>query len=763
MPAEFDPYYTWLGIPPEEQPPHHYRLLGIRPLEADRDVITHAMDQRMSHLKTLQSGKYSGHSQRLLNEVSAAAVVLLDAAQKDAYDAELARQLAPPSPPKTAAAPPVPPPVADVLEPPVVASQPGLAISRPVVIAAAGIAATVLVLAAVIFAVRAWNNPVEIADRAHDAQHPVPQILERSAAQQPEANPILPGDPENTASEMVKGAFPSDQANPPAVDSSASEPMPPAVRSAPAAPVQSTEKSPSAEPAEPLPMPLPTPDPLPEAASEPNQELPRLPTAEQIEAARAKVIEIYGEEGRQAVRPEQKLALARRISEVAGETNNDLAVRYALLDAARKLYAAAGEAEPALKAAAQMAEEFDEDGWELPLATSSMMSEVPMPGEKRDALAAALVTLVDQAVAEEEFAAAEEFARLAIKVGNRSSDANIRRSVVQKRSELTRLKDFWQAVEQARTRLEADPADPAANLVVGKFLCFVAADFDHGAEHLLKSGREPFAAAAKSDLAAVPGATEAAIAAGDAWYALAESVKTSDKELVPRALLRSRHWYERGVGSLSGLEKARVEKRLQETTAIAATAPVPRPEPTKGKGKKGKTKRKGKGASALAQAGPGLIGRGTADGRDAGLVMTYQRGHRLSPEEVAELEGALGPGARQVELVGIVSLSADAEVAIHHVGGSASGGVHYLYLDGKQIHAVGDDRTKDETITLPLAKGAHAIRWQLTGGSLGSALLEFSVARSAAKQPPSLEVFYTQQLETAARAPGARLELSFGP
>ena len=27
---KFDPYHIWLGIPPEEQPPNHYRLLGCR-------------------------------------------------------------------------------------------------------------------------------------------------------------------------------------------------------------------------------------------------------------------------------------------------------------------------------------------------------------------------------------------------------------------------------------------------------------------------------------------------------------------------------------------------------------------------------------------------------------------------------------------------------------------------------------------------------------------------------------------------------------
>jgi hypothetical protein len=34
----FDPYRKWLGIPPEEQPPNHYRLLGIALFEDDPDV-----------------------------------------------------------------------------------------------------------------------------------------------------------------------------------------------------------------------------------------------------------------------------------------------------------------------------------------------------------------------------------------------------------------------------------------------------------------------------------------------------------------------------------------------------------------------------------------------------------------------------------------------------------------------------------------------------------------------------------------------------
>ena len=44
MAESFDPYHVWLGIPPDEQPPNRYRLLGIRAFEANQDVIDNAAD-----------------------------------------------------------------------------------------------------------------------------------------------------------------------------------------------------------------------------------------------------------------------------------------------------------------------------------------------------------------------------------------------------------------------------------------------------------------------------------------------------------------------------------------------------------------------------------------------------------------------------------------------------------------------------------------------------------------------------------------------
>ncbi len=93
MEEVFDPYHIWLGIPPDEQPPNHYRLLGIRLFEEQPAAIEHAAEQRMAHLRSLQSGKHAALSQKLLNEVAAARVCLLQAAKRAAYDRQLREAL----------------------------------------------------------------------------------------------------------------------------------------------------------------------------------------------------------------------------------------------------------------------------------------------------------------------------------------------------------------------------------------------------------------------------------------------------------------------------------------------------------------------------------------------------------------------------------------------------------------------------------------------------------------------------------------------
>lgn len=194
MSAEFDPYHRWLGIPPHEQPPHHYRLLGIGVFEDDPDVIEEAADRQMSHVQTHKTGQHSALSQKLLNELAAAKLCLLNPDEKNAYDAQLRAQLLTPRSPAPrdeaaeAAAPPIDEPAESppvlLVSAPAAASvvekrRNGLRWMQPAVLASVAGALAVLVGTAVWFWTR--EKGPRIAKVA-----PVP------AALQPQAKPAAP-------------------------------------------------------------------------------------------------------------------------------------------------------------------------------------------------------------------------------------------------------------------------------------------------------------------------------------------------------------------------------------------------------------------------------------------------------------------------------------------------------------------------------------------------------------------------------------------
>ncbi|MBP89050.1 MAG: hypothetical protein CMJ64_20435 [Planctomycetaceae bacterium] len=94
--SDFDPYHKWLGISPQYQPPNHYRLLSLDLYESDPDVIEASVDRIAAFLQDVATGPHAKESQKLLNEIAAARLCLLDDASRMAYDEHLTAELSPP-------------------------------------------------------------------------------------------------------------------------------------------------------------------------------------------------------------------------------------------------------------------------------------------------------------------------------------------------------------------------------------------------------------------------------------------------------------------------------------------------------------------------------------------------------------------------------------------------------------------------------------------------------------------------------------------
>jgi WD40 repeat protein/tetratricopeptide (TPR) repeat protein len=90
----FDVYHKWLGIPPSEQPPNQYRLLGVSLFESDPEVIDAAANRQMSYVQGFANSEHAAASQAMLNELSEARLCLLDPWKKSVYDETMGRPLA---------------------------------------------------------------------------------------------------------------------------------------------------------------------------------------------------------------------------------------------------------------------------------------------------------------------------------------------------------------------------------------------------------------------------------------------------------------------------------------------------------------------------------------------------------------------------------------------------------------------------------------------------------------------------------------------
>jgi DNA primase len=89
MATPFDPYFVWLGIPPEEQPADFYRFFGLKQFEDNREVICHAVDRQMAHIYSFQNSQHDRDWERIVSELTKAAGCLLNPSRRAIYDQHL--------------------------------------------------------------------------------------------------------------------------------------------------------------------------------------------------------------------------------------------------------------------------------------------------------------------------------------------------------------------------------------------------------------------------------------------------------------------------------------------------------------------------------------------------------------------------------------------------------------------------------------------------------------------------------------------------
>jgi hypothetical protein len=269
--------------------------------------------------------------------------------------------------------------------------------------------------------------------------------------------------------------------------------------------------------------------------------------------------------------PREKLSLAAQFLEQARETKDDLAARFVLMREARDLGAQAGDPSMAIKAVELMAKEYAINGVAMKATTLEIIEKVTGSRARCKTLVEALLSIVEEALAADDFESAAKLLRVGESAARKSKSVPLVTSILARSKEVETLRKEHDQIMQATVTLTKNPEDPETNLAVGKYLCFRKANWDKGLPMLVLGNDAKMKAIAERDVA-LPEKPSDQATLGDLWWDLAQAEKGPDKGGMQK---RACHWYKLAVRELTGLTKTKVEKRITQIGADLPKAVVP--------------------------------------------------------------------------------------------------------------------------------------------------------------------------------------------
>ncbi len=570
MPDSFDPYLKWLGIAPEEQPPNHYRLLGVPLFIDDPDVIESAADRQMKHVRSFQSGRHAQLSQQLLNELAMAKVCLLDRDHKVAYDSELREKLA--NRPSRAARKPAP--LARSAAP-IVTAEPLVDVQRaegshvirsrspkldgrsttPVAI----LLIVIVVLASI--AAVAWYSTRDGGPVARDeafrpiiAEPPKPATSPRPSEQiEP---PVKPANPE--PAEVGEPVVPTVEVNP-ANGSAAEVSHPPDVPDVtPPAEVEDTVD--------------PAIKPTVEPKAEPEVQNSRLavPDAEPLRQAGELVQEVYGQRIAEAETPEDRAKLAEQMLGDVNGSGDTPAAQFVMWREARDLAIGAGRPDLAMRAMAGAAERFELDLLALKLDALKRSEDAARSPAEYHRVAEVALSEIDAGLTQARFDWSADVAELAAKAARKARDGELVKATRQRSDQLAASLAAWKEDQQAIATLAQQPDDPDANLAHGRFVCFVLGDWRQGLPLLARGSDTVLKSVAQQELDE-PAAANDRVQLADAWF----DASSKQKGIAADACKAwAAHWYNSALLDATGLTKIRAQRQLKLLGPIGAALPA---------------------------------------------------------------------------------------------------------------------------------------------------------------------------------------------
>jgi hypothetical protein len=269
--------------------------------------------------------------------------------------------------------------------------------------------------------------------------------------------------------------------------------------------------------------------------------------------------------------PADRQLLARLLVEQAGKAGDDAAALWILYRDAQDLAAQVCDLKTVMAAIDGTANYFDVDALAMRNTALTAAGKAAKTPEDSAELTRALLLLIEDLVAADQYDVADKAAAAALLQARRSNDVAIIVRVTNRSREITEAKTRFQAMKNVLQTLAKTPEDPGANSEMGQFLCYVKGNWDLGLRFLAKGSDATLKTLAEKELAMslVP-LDQAAI--GDGWWDLGEKEKSPLRK--GQMQTHARQIYEGALPGLTALARIKIEKRMEASEAGASGGPV---------------------------------------------------------------------------------------------------------------------------------------------------------------------------------------------
>ena len=216
--------------------------------------------------------------------------------------------------------------------------------------------------------------------------------------------------------------------------------------------------------------------------------------------------------------PADRKTLIRLLMEQAAKSQDDPVALWVLCREAQDNAVQICDTPSALESIEVVARIFDVDAMAMKNAALIAAGKAAKAPEELVVLANALSKLIEEFIRADQYESAEKAGSLAVQYARKSNDP----------------------VMQTQAK---NPDDPAANLEIGRFLCFVKGSWDLGLRFLVKGSDQPLKALAEKELNFSMQSAER-VALADGWYDFAEKERSpferANCSSMPRRSMRVR-------------------------------------------------------------------------------------------------------------------------------------------------------------------------------------------------------------------------------